>query len=406
LLLLLIWVFEVQLASAPGESSRAGTFSRVIAPRLGHHAPVTDALPRLATSADNAALLDLFGDVPMRGELVLATRREPDFFSLYRMQRAEPFVYVADGPRGLTGMCTALLRDGWLDGAPTKVGYLGDLRVRFDRSRAFARFFGEYFDDLCQRTGCTRYYTSILASNQAALRALTRKRSERSRQPHYELLRPFTTVSVQLTFRPKDTTGLRVDSARPDDVPALVALLDADHRRRPFGYRFDDGELEHRLAHWPGFTLDSTLVAKDGAGRPLGVATVWNPQPVKRFQVRAYGGSMRWVKRGYDLAASVLRWPKLPDPGHEFRYAYLANVSVLNDDVRVFRALLEAAYRRLHGSGLHFFSFDLGRDDPWWPAVKGFVTQKLDFALYAVTPQGQLRTEWPTGRTGFEVALA
>jgi hypothetical protein len=41
-----------------------------------------------------------------------------------------------------------------------------------------------------------------------------------------------------------------------------------------------------------------------------------------------------------------------------------------------------------------------------WPAVKGFVTQRLDFALYAVTPQGQPRTEWPTGRTGFEVALA
>jgi hypothetical protein len=379
---------------------------RVFGAGLGHHARVTDGLPRLATSADNAALLDLFGDVPMRGELVLATRREPDFFSLYRMQKVEPFVYVADGPGGLTGMGTALLRDGWLDGEATKVGYLGDLRVRFDRSRAFARFFGEYFDDLCRRTGCSRFYTSILASNQAALRALTRRRSERSRQPHYELLRPFTTVSVQLTFAPKDTTGLRVESARAEDVPALIALLDADHRTRPFGYRFDLGEFEHRLTHWPGFSLESTLVVKDAGGRITGVASVWNPQPVKRFEVRAYNGSMHWVKRGYDLAATVLRWPKLPDPGREFRYAYLTNVSVLNDDVRVFRSLLEAAYRRLHGSGLHFFSFDLGRDDPFWPALKGLLTQKLDFALYAVTPQRQSRTEWPQGRTGFEVALA
>jgi len=110
---------------------------------LRHHDPVTDVTPRLATSADNAALLDLFGDVPMRGELVLATRRDPDFFALYRQQ----------------------------------------------------------------------------------------------------------------------------------------------------------------------------LVAKDSGGHVTGVATVWNPQPVKRFEVRSYNGKMRWVKRGYDLAATVLRWPKLRTRG-------------------------------------------------------------------------------------------
>lgn len=343
----------------------------------------------------------------MRGELVLATRRDPDFFSLYRMQKAEPFVYVGEAADGkLIGMSAALIREGWLDGKVQKVGYLGDLRVRFDRSRAFARFFGEYFEKLCEATGCTQYYTSLLASNRAALNALTRKRASRSKQPHYELLRPFTTVSVQLTRSPRKTTDLAVTSATPADLEVLSKLLDDDHRRRPFGYRFDDGELTHRLAHWPGLSLENVLVARDATGALLGTASLWNPQPVKRFEVRAYGGSMKWVKRGYNLAASVLQWPKLPEPGHEFRYAYLANVSVKGDDVRVFRALLEEAYRRLHGTGLHFFSFDLGADDPRWPAVKGFLTQKLDFALYGVTPASAPRTEWPKGPTGFEVALA
>jgi len=368
--------------------------------------PVTDPTPRLATDTDNAALLDLFGDVPMRGDLVLATRREPDFFALYRMQKVEPVVYVGDADGGLMGMCTALLREGFLDGRVQKVGYLGDLRVRFDRSRAFARFFGDYFEALCARTGCSQYYTSLLASNRAAINALTKRRAKRSRQPHYELLRPFTTVSVQLTWRPRRTTDVPVASATPNDLPAVTALLHADHQQRPFGYRFDDGELEHRLAHWPGFSLDDVLVAKDSTGAVCGVASVWNPKPVKRFEVRAYGGSMRWVKRGYDAAATVLRWPKLPEPGHEFRYAYLCNVSVKGGDVRVFRALLDEAYRRLHGTGLHFFSFDLGAGDPRWAALKGFMVQKLDFALYGVTPASAPRTAWPTGPTGFEVALA
>jgi hypothetical protein len=363
-------------------------------------------VPRLATDADNAALLDLFGQVPMKGDLVLATQRSPDFFSLYRMQRVEPYVYVGDADGGLMGMCTALIRDGWLDGRVQKVGYLGDLRVRFDRSRAFPRFFGEYFEALCEKSGCTQYYTSLLASNRAALNALTKPRKGRTKQPRYELLRPFTTVSVQLTWKPRRTTDVAVASATKDDLPALSALLAEDHRQRPFGYRFDDGELEHRLAHWPGLRLDDVMVARDARGAIVGVASVWNPAPVKRFEVRAYGGSMRWVKRGYDAAATVLRWPKLPDPGHEFRSAYLCNVSVKGDEVKVFRALLEEAYRRLHGTGLHFFSFDLGVDDPWWPATKSFMLQKLDFLLYAVTPASAPRADWPKGRTGFEVALA
>jgi len=33
-----------------------------------------------------------------------------------------------------------------------------------------------------------------------------------------------------------------------------------------------------------------------------GVATVWNPKPVKRFRGRAYNGSMWWVKAGFEVA--------------------------------------------------------------------------------------------------------
>ncbi len=343
----------------------------------------------------------------MRGALVLSTQRGPDFFSLYRMQKAEPFVYVGDGADGsLIGLCAALVRDGFLDGQPQKVGYLGDLRVRFDRSRAFARFFGDYFEDLCARTGCTQYYTSLLASNRAAINALTRKKSKRLRQPHYALLRPFTTVSVQLTWKRRRATHVPVRSATEADLPQVRELLHLDHQRRPFGYRFDEGELDHRLAQWPGFSLQNTLLAHDEGGALRGVATVWNPKPVKRFRVHAYNGSMRWVKAGFNAAASVLRWPALPEPGGEFDSASLCNVSVVNDDVTVFRALLDEAYARLHGSGLHFFSFDLGHEDPLWPALKGFVVQKLDFELYGVTPHSAPRVEWPKGRTGFEVALA
>lgn len=367
----------------------------------------SDVTPRLATSADNRGCLELFSAVPMRGELVLSTQREPDFFSLYAMQGVEPYTYVGDdGEGGLVGMATALIREGWLDGAPARVGYLGDLRIRFDRARTFGRFFGDFFDVLCERTGCTAYYTAILTSNRAAMNALTRRKAKRVNQPYYQQLHAFDAVSVQLTRKRTPSSSVRVRSATSADVPRLTEVLAAEHQRRAFGYRYDQGELERRLAKWPGFSLEDTLVAEDSSGGLLGFTTLWDPSRVKRYRVHAYEGSMKWVKRGFNLAASIARWPKLPDPGGEFRYAYLTNLWVKDQSPSTFRALLEHAYARLQPKGFHFFTFELDENDPLAPALKGFRVQKLGFTLFGVTPARLSRTQFQPGRTGFEIALA
>ncbi len=363
--------------------------------------------PRLAIPADNAACLELFSAVPMRGELVLSTQREPDFFALYKMQRATAYTYVGDDERGaLVGMASALVRDGWLDGAPARVGYLGDLRVRFDRGRHFGRFFGECFDALCEETKCNAYVTSILTSNRAAMNALTKRSPRRPRQPHYARLHGIDAVSVQLTRARTPSTTVKVRSARPGDVAQVVEVLSDAHRARAFGYRFDAGEFEHRLAQWPGFSLDDTLLAVDGGERILGLCTLWDPSPVKRYRVHAYGGSMKWVKRGFNVMASLARWPKLPEPGGEFRYAYLANLWVRDEAPATFRALLEHAYARLQPKGFHFFTFQLDEADPLEPALRGFMARKLGFTLFGVTPASMSRSAWQQGRTGFEIGLA
>jgi hypothetical protein len=62
--------------------------------------------------------------------------------------------------------------------------------------------------------------------------ALTKKRAKRGKQPHSELLRPFTTVSVQLSWKPKRTTNVRVTSATVNELPAITALLCTRRGRR------------------------------------------------------------------------------------------------------------------------------------------------------------------------------
>jgi hypothetical protein len=111
------------------------------------------------------------------------------------------------------------------------------------------------------------------------------------------------------------------------------------------------------------------------------------------------------VRLGWNTAASLVRAPRLPAPGEDFRYFYLCNTHVQGDDPAIFRALLEQVYADFHGQGFHFFTFYLGEDDALAPALKGFLQRRLDFHLYAVTPASRPRDTFPPGRTGFEIAL-
>lgn len=379
------------------------------------------AEPRPATPADNDALVRLFAEVPMEGELVLATMRGPRFAALYDLHGGDVDCWVQDvddsGPgapgatRRLAGVGTIIVREGWLDGRVQKVGYLGDLRIAAQarRSKTVARFYGPLLQATIARTGCDCYLTAVLASNTAALQALTRRRPARAGQPHYQLLRRFDAVSVQFAGRRRaHHSPFSVSTARPEDVAPLARFLDADHRGRAFGFCFGAGELERRLATWPGFRLDATYIARDRGGQIVGCTTAWDPAPVKQYRVLAYRGKLAWVKRAWNGLCRLTGWPPLPDPGQDFRSLYLCNLSVSGDDPAILRALLERLYADFRPAGYHFFTLYADEGDPLRPALRGFTTRTLPFLLFAVAGADRpgAGAGWPAGRTGFEIALA
>jgi len=365
---------------------------------------------RLAQPDDNVALLDLFAQVPMTGNVALVTRRDPDFFALYDLQRGQHECWVyAEGAR-LHGMGTVLVREAWLDGQVCRVGYLGDLRQRFTGSRlgGLARFYGQILAGVQERYACDVFLTAMLASNNMAHNSLVRRRPQRLAQPYYHLLRRFYAVSIHFPWRWRSPrrSAWWVRPATTTDVPALRAWLDADHRRRLFGYRFDTGELEHRLRHWPGLRLEHTYLAYDRQGQLAGCASVWDPAAVKRYQVQAYRGRMLWIKRALNVMAAWRQAPRLPEAGESLRTVYLCQVSIRDDNPGIFRALLEHISTVFRPQGYHCLMVCLYDHDPLAPALRGFIRQPLAFHLYAVSSSSAPRTLYPAGRPGFEMVLA
>ena len=137
-----------------------------------------------------------------------------------------------------------------------------------------------------------------------------------------------------------------------------------------------------------------------------GTIAVWDATPAKRMIVREYRGAMRRVRLAYDVAAHVLRRPRLPAPGGQLHYAYVTHQAVRDDDPCVLRALLRAAARDLRGGGQHFLSMCAPVDGIVDAATRGFFTTNLAARLFVVTAPGRTSDPmWFCGRPGFEMAL-
>lgn len=374
---------------------------------------MTTTLPiRLATQQDNNALLQLFSSIPMQGSLSLVTERSPDFFRLFDIQKAHTECWIYEIDHEILGMGSLSVRPGWINGEPQSVAYLGDLRVARDpRIRgALNQFYSHILSDFSQRHQCNHFYTGILASNQRALRALTQRTNHRLLQPHYDLLRRYDAIQINLTRRiDASRMPFSIHTATESDIPEITEFLHRSHQPRPFGYRFDLSEFSHRLSHWPNFSLPQTYLARDPNGTLVGTTTTWDAAPLKRYRVLAYHSQMRLIKEVYNLGARLLHYPPLPSPGHCFSYLYLANLAIHNQDPRILRALLARITLDLSKSPSppHFLMLYMEDNNPLNPALEGFSSRRLPFHLYAVRPPNTPPFQYtPNITSGFEIALA
>jgi len=330
---------------------------------------MSDGLPdflRPALRRDGPRLCRIFKDVTMESDLHLAVERDPDFFALYDMQQADCTPYVLTLDDEIEGMGTFMARDGYIDGEVTRIGYAGDLRFTAAArgARHLADVYGPAMRDAGARFKTNVFLTAVITSNRRAVAALTGRRDRQPDMPVYTPIRRFRISNVQYTTQRRPRfTDLTVRTATADDIPKVAAHLHADHKRRSFGYVFTEELLRHRLAHWPGLSLQSFYLAFD-QDRLVGVTAAWDAQAVKRYRVLGYYRAMRWIRMGFNLAAFLARFEPLPPAGGLMKYFYLTHVSVPSNDPAVMAALVDHIYTDHYGRGYHFFCACVLDDDP------------------------------------------
>ena len=362
---------------------------------------------RYAQREDGPELAQLFASVTMSSDLELSVERDPDFFALYDIQRASYRTVVMDDGKRIRGLGTLMARDAYFEGALTRVGYLGDLRIERRGARAWLDSFAAEFDKACDDFECEVMLTAILDSNRAARWTLVARHRGRPQQPVYRPITHFDIVNVQFTWRRRRRSALLIQRATPADLTAMAALLAEDHTQRPFGYVVNTSVLADRIERWPGLAIESFYVARDKSGNVIGVAAAWDAFEVKRFRVLAYNNGMVWTRRAFNALAWLSKSTRLPPAGGLLRYIYVTHVSIRDDDPAVMTALIDRIYDDHYGAGYHFMTLYAQRNDPLTPAYERYSTVRLPATLYAVSRPGSPYNDLDIAdaRPGFEMAL-
>lgn len=305
----------------------------------------------LARASDEPALRRLLRETPMGRDIRLTLEREPcvEFANDIEGDATEVLVARAAGSELPVGMAARTVLTSFVNGAPTRVGYLGQLRIRreYRRPRVLQRGYAA-LRSLLADSGVSLNVTTIVSDNISARRVLE---AGLPGLPTYRYLGDILSLTYGSAARLNSrSNGVGVTSAQTGDMEEIAALLMRNGMRFQFAPRWSREELVSSVRA-RGLRPEDFFVARRDS-RVVGCLACWDQRDFKQVVVRGYSRRVNLVRPMWNALAPVAHWPQLPPVGAPLPVIFLSHVAVDEDDVEAFSALLDAGLHCAHRRGV------------------------------------------------------
>ncbi|MGA2813722.1 MAG: hypothetical protein ABSG16_20150 [Candidatus Acidiferrum sp.] len=308
---------------------------------------------------------------PVPGNIEVTFEREPDFFVGSEIRGAFNLtIAVRDLQSGkIVGIASRSVTKAFVNGVPSDLGYLSDLRLspEYRSGSLLARGY-RFLKELHADGRALLYTTAIFAENSRALATLT---AGRAGLPTYHPMGCLDCSGINLG-RTKPPFEARCDIERGSLtlLPQIVECLNRNNARKQFA-PFHTCEDFLPGGRWRDFTPTDFYVAMRD-NRVMGVIGQWNQRRFKQTRIIRFSGPLRWLAPMVKLAHPILKGRRFPEVGEELRSFYVSFVAVDNDDVSVFRALLRVLYRDAAAGDAMFALTSLHQEDPLRAALADY----------------------------------
>jgi hypothetical protein len=338
-----------------------------------------------ATPADDASIRGLLHREPVGGRIAISYERDPDFAIGCEASGENVTVLVArDLERdAVVGLACRSEREVYLNSMPTRLGYLGQLRIdRRYRGRWLVSRGYCLLKRLHERNPLPGYLAAVTMDNREAAGILV----ERPRKlfPSFHRIADYHTLALRVKHAAR---APGIQAATPNDIPEIVRFLQSEGPRRQFFPVWTTHRLLALIDNL-GLRLEDIQIARRD-GSIAGLMSMWDQSAFKQNVVRSYAGWMKLAVPLYNATAPWLKRPRLPLPGEKIRNAYAALVCVAGDDTAVFRDLLAATLERAATCGLDYLLLGLDERDPLLGSAREHPHILYQSRLYLA--------EWPEG---------
>ena len=299
---------------------------------------------RMAEAGDDAGLRQLLVDTPMDGPIQVTLRCEPSYFDAAKVQGHDHRTIIACDNRSqaVIGMGSRSVRNRFVDGQATPVGYLSGMRLHpLHRSgtlvaRAF-RSMRLLHDD----GGANYYLTTIAAGNERATQSLS---GGRARLPTYFRLGKYHTFVIPLRRRTKtqSSPGLEIRPLQETEFPKLVEFLQQVGKPTLFFPCYNQEDFQGPDSTFRDLDRGNILTAWRGS-QLVGTLAIWDQGGFKQSVVEGYRAGLQFARHPFNMVASLMDWPRFPAVGQELKTLFAALPLVVEGDQEVFSRLLLAA---------------------------------------------------------------
>ncbi len=335
----------------------------------------------VATPADDRELRDLLRNSPVPGPISVTFEREPSFHNSCQVRGDFQVGVGRDRTTGkILGLGSRSVAPGFINGQPTQLGYLADLRLEQKHRGGTLIARGYRFLRQLHEDGRTRLYTTMIFSENHA--ALTTIASGRAGLPRYYDQGTIHCPGLNIRgIRASINPGCEIVRGCPHLLPEIVECLNRNNSRRQFAPVHVAAMFRNR---WRDFRIEDFHVAVRGS-KVVGVVGCWDQSAFKQTRIVGYDSRLRWRVSLGNTFRHLTRAPRYPKAGEEVPYFYLSFIAIDDDNLGIFRALLRSAYNAAVGRGFLYAILALHERDPLLPALRDYSLTPFYGRLFCVS---------------------
>lgn len=339
----------------------------------------------------NREMLAILRDSPITTkDLTLCFDRQPDFFRLAETKYHPHHYFGWFRQRSLRGFGMIGYHPAFVNGRAETVFHLKDYYVLPDaRGKGFGYRLTPFLFS-APHDGARLGYAVLMSGNKASHRYVGRRNPAFPHIPHSQIVAQFDARVVFLTWPVRAASGYSIRPAGPEDIPAIVELLNREHQERLFGNVYQAEAFLAYLRSRPGLGLTDYRLAFDRNGRLAGVCAAWDCSAVKQTRVLRYGRRFFAARCAHRILATLLRVSPLPAVGECFKEITVADYAVVDRKPEIMNALLRAVYIEYKNRGYQNLIWGSSAGDPLLSAASGFFQQRVLSDVVLIATNGAL----------------